>query len=84
MSNPRFLIVNADDLGLSPVVNEGIFRAHRDGIVTSSSLMVRQAAAAEAASGLSCNPGLAVGLHLDFEGRVYAGGGELQAAASRG
>ena len=38
----RRLIVNADDFGLSAGVNEGILRAHRDGIVTSTSLMVRQ------------------------------------------
>ncbi|MGH7926099.1 MAG: ChbG/HpnK family deacetylase, partial [Candidatus Binatus sp.] len=33
------LIVNADDFGLSPEVNAGILRAHRDGILRSASLM---------------------------------------------
>src|SRR4051812_10471718 len=63
---PRNLIVNADDLGLSEAVNEGIFAAHRDGIVTSASLMVRQGAAAAAAQRADEHPDLAVGLHLDL------------------
>ena len=40
----RYLIVNADDFGLSEGVNRGIVRAHEGGIVTSASLMVRQLA----------------------------------------
>jgi len=62
----RRLIVNADDFGLSPGVNEGIIRSHEEGIVTSASLMVRQAAAAEAASYARRSPRLSVGLHLDL------------------
>ena len=31
--------MNADDFGLSPGINRGIIEAHRDGIVTSASLM---------------------------------------------
>lgn len=38
----RYLIVNADDLGLSPGVNRGIVEAHRKGIVTSTTAMVNQ------------------------------------------
>ena len=33
----RYLIVNADDLGMSSGINAGILEAHRDGIVTSAS-----------------------------------------------
>src|SRR6185369_3647763 len=36
----RFVIVNADDLGLSAEVDRGIFEAHDGGIVTSASLLV--------------------------------------------
>jgi len=61
----RFLIVNADDLGMSAAVSEGIFAAHEGGIVTSASLMVRQSAAPAAAAALAEHPHLAVGLHLE-------------------
>jgi predicted glycoside hydrolase/deacetylase ChbG (UPF0249 family) len=67
MPEPRFLIVNADDLGLSAAVNEGIFAAHERGVVTSASLMVLRPAAPAAAEALAGHPGLAVGLHLEPE-----------------
>jgi predicted glycoside hydrolase/deacetylase ChbG (UPF0249 family) len=62
----RVLVVNADDFGLSPGVNEGIAKAHEDGIVTSASLMVRGSAATEAADYARRTPELAVGLHVDL------------------
>lgn len=74
MSEKRLLIVNADDLGLSPGVNAGIFEAHERGIVTSASLMVRAAAAPEAAAALGAHPRLAVGLHLDLAEWRYEDG----------
>ena len=70
----KFLIVNADDFGLSPGVNHGIVRAHHDGIVTSASLMVRQPGAAEAADYARQCPSLSVGLHLDLGEWIYRGG----------
>lgn len=61
------LVVNADDFGRSPGITRGILRAHTTGIVTSTSLMVRYGAAAEAASeAAAAHPGLDVGLHLDL------------------
>jgi hopanoid biosynthesis associated protein HpnK len=57
------LIVNADDFGLSPEVNAGIVRAHRDGILRSASLMVAEPAARAAADIARDNPALDVGLH---------------------
>ncbi|HEY3435592.1 MAG TPA: ChbG/HpnK family deacetylase, partial [Solirubrobacterales bacterium] len=45
--------------------NEGIFAAHRDGIVTSASLMVLRDEAPAAAEALVEYPDLAVGLHLE-------------------
>ena len=74
----RTLIVTADDLGIATSVNDGVFAAHEEAIVTSAGLMVRQAAAPAAAAALVGHPDLAVGLHLDFEGRAYEGGGELE------
>ena len=62
----RFLVVNADDFGLSEGVNAGILRAHDEGIVTSASLMVRQPAAPDAAAAAKARPRLSVGLHLDL------------------
>ena len=61
---PRRLIVNADDFGRSPSINEAVVRAHREGILTSASLMMNEAACAEAVQVARANPGLAVGLHL--------------------
>jgi len=66
VSDERFLVVNADDLGLSEAVNDGIFAAHAEGIVTSASLMVRQGAAPTVAKRAAEHPGLAVGLHIDL------------------
>lgn len=64
MNARRRLIVAADDFGLSPGVNAGILRAHRDGILTETSLMVRGAAVQEAVELARATPTLGVGLHL--------------------
>jgi hopanoid biosynthesis associated protein HpnK len=58
------VILNADDLGLSPEVNAGIERAHRDGVLTAASLMVGEPAVPEAVELARRNPRLAIGLHL--------------------
>ncbi len=58
------LIVNGDDFGLSAGVNAGILQAYRDGILTSTSLLVNGAGTAEAVAIAHEHPGLAVGLHL--------------------
>ncbi len=64
----NLLIVNADDLGRTPGINEGIFAAHRDGIVTSATLMVAYPAASAAAAALAGHPRLGVGLHVQLTG----------------
>jgi predicted glycoside hydrolase/deacetylase ChbG (UPF0249 family) len=66
MTSSRRLIVNADDFGLSPGVNAGIIEAHKNGIVTSTSLMVHAPAAQAAAEIAVRNPELSVGIHLDL------------------
>lgn len=58
------LIVNADDFGLSPAVNEAVVRSHREGILTSASLMVSEPGFEEAVRLAKENPRLGVGLHL--------------------
>lgn len=49
-ADARLLIINCDDLGLSHATNLGVYDALRDGIATSSSLMVPCPWAREAAS----------------------------------
>jgi len=61
---PRRLIVNADDFGRSHSINQAVIRAHRDGILTSASLMVNEPDCAEAVALARENPKLGVGLHL--------------------
>jgi hypothetical protein len=61
----RFLIVNADDFGLSEGVNRGIIEAHERGIVTSASLMVRNRPPRGGAIRAN-QPRLSVGLHVDL------------------
>jgi chitin disaccharide deacetylase len=60
----RQVIVSADDFGLSLAVNEGIERAHRDGMLSTASLMVAGDAAADAIRRAHAMPDLRVGLHL--------------------
>lgn len=60
----KYLIVNADDFGRSRHINQAIMDAHRQGILTSASLMVNGDACAEAVSFARDNPRLGVGLHL--------------------
>jgi hopanoid biosynthesis associated protein HpnK len=60
----RRLIVNADDFGLSTSVNSAVIRAHREGILTSASLMMNEPGCAEAVQLAKDNPALGVGLHL--------------------
>jgi chitin disaccharide deacetylase len=60
----RRLIVNADDFGRSHSINEAVVRAHREGILTTASLMVNEPACAEAVALARENPRLGVGLHI--------------------
>jgi hopanoid biosynthesis associated protein HpnK len=60
----RRLIVNADDFGRSRSINAAVIRAHREGILTSASLMVNEGASDEAVALAKENPKLGVGLHL--------------------
>src|SRR5882762_8889157 len=62
--SPRRLIVNADDFGRSHSINEAIIRAHREGVLTSASLMVNESGFDEAVALARDNLKLGVGLHL--------------------
>lgn len=63
-SSTRSLIVSADDFGLSEEVNEAIEIAHRDGLLSTASLMVAGPASVDAVKRAKRLPDLRVGLHL--------------------
>lgn len=65
---PRRLIVNADDFGRSAAINAAVLAAHREGILTTASLMVNEPAAEEAVALARACPRLGVGLHLALVG----------------
>jgi predicted glycoside hydrolase/deacetylase ChbG (UPF0249 family) len=81
----KYAIINADDLGFSAGITEGILRAHREGIVTSSTLTANMPAAAAAVARLGEVPLLGVGVHLNVSqgpplsqaGRELAAPGEV-------
>ena len=62
----RNLIVNADDLGWTQGVNRGIAEAHRNGIVTSTSLLANGCAFEEGVQSALQSPRLGVGVHLNL------------------
>src|SRR5690242_13037254 len=73
------LIVNADDLGWTAGVNRGIAQAHRNGIVTSASLLANGSAFADGVKTAHALPGLGVGVHLNLsDGRPTAPAGQVK------
>jgi chitin disaccharide deacetylase len=62
------LILNADDFGMTLGVNEGIIRAHREGILTSATLMANGEAFDDAVERARANKELGVGCHLVLVG----------------
>ena len=65
----RRLIINADDLGLHPLIDAGILRCHREGIVTSASICASGGTFVEAAA-RAREAGLDVGVHLTLVGEA--------------
>lgn len=66
------VIFNADDFGISPGVNQAILKAHTEGILNSTSLMVNQQFADEAVSLAQKMPNLSVGLHINLTNEIPA------------
>jgi len=62
------LILNADDFGMTRGVNDGIIRGHREGILTSATLMANGLAFDDAVTKALDNPKLGVGCHLVLVG----------------
>jgi predicted glycoside hydrolase/deacetylase ChbG (UPF0249 family) len=67
MTLTRFLIINADDLGISAEVNRGVFTAYEHGAVTDSSLLIKGARSQEAITMIKENPEFPVGIHIDLD-----------------
>lgn len=63
-SDKRFVVVNADDLGLHEDINRGIRQAHEEGIVTSTSLVACGRAFEDGLETLRACPDLDPGVHL--------------------
>lgn len=62
------LVVNADDFGFTPDVNEGIVEAHRKGVLTATTLMANGDAFDDAVRLAAAVPSLDVGCHLVLVG----------------
>lgn len=62
----RKLIVNADDFGLTEGVNRAVIEGHRNGIITSTTLMANGPAFDSAVAGSLQAPNLGVGVHLNL------------------
>lgn len=60
----RQLVVNADDFGFTRDVNAGIVEAHRNGILTATTLMATGEAFEDAVALARENPSLDIGCHL--------------------
>lgn len=60
----KYLVINADDFGLTPGVNEAVIRAHQGGVLTSATLMAGGLAWQEAVELSKATPSLGVGVHL--------------------
>ncbi len=68
MGNPpeKILIINADDFGLLPEVNQGIIECFEAGSITSTTLMVNTEGAPDAVELAQKHPALGVGLHFNL------------------
>lgn len=79
----RRLIVNADDFGLTPGVSAGILRAHRHGIVTSTTVLVNREIDRDVLA-RARDSGLGMGLHVNLTlDRPLTGARSLVDAAGR-
>jgi hopanoid biosynthesis associated protein HpnK len=60
----RRLIINADDFGFTSGVNRAIVEAHKDGVVTSATLMANGQAFSEVVQLVNGLPELSIGCHI--------------------
>lgn len=60
------LIINADDFGMSEAFNYGVIKAYKDGIVSSTSIMINMEAAEHALMLSKSCPSMFIGQHTNF------------------
>lgn len=66
----KTLILNADDLGMTRGINDAIIRAHRQGILTSATLMATGLEFDDAVAKVKTTPALGIGCHVVLTGGV--------------
>lgn len=71
-ADARVLLVNADDLGMHPAINQGVIAAIDNGIARSCSLMAPCPAAADAMDLLRDRPHVPFGVHLTLVRDTHA------------
>jgi hopanoid biosynthesis associated protein HpnK len=77
------VIINADDFGLCPGVNEGIIEAHQKGVLSSATLMANMPGFEQAVDLAKANPKLGVGAHLNLvRGRPLSPPDRVQSLAA--
>lgn len=75
----KYLIVNADDFGMTAGVNRAVAEGHRRGIVTSATVMANMPGFDEAVLLAQENPRLGVGLHFNItQGEPVADGAKVR------
>ena len=83
-SGRKQLVVNADDFGFTPDVNQGIVEAHRGGILTATTLMANGAAFEDAVRLGRETPTLDIGCHLVLvSGRSLVSGKPLPSSVAQ-
>jgi hopanoid biosynthesis associated protein HpnK len=70
ITNQRLLIVHADDFGITEAISDGIVLAHKEGILTSTSVMATSEAFVHAMRSYQSVPSLDLGVHLTLVGEV--------------
>lgn len=61
------LIINADDFGFNPKINQGIIHSFKNGVITSTSMIVTKEGFDDAVTLAKDNPKLAIGIHIDLD-----------------
>lgn len=64
--NEKKIIITADDLGIAREINKGIIESHKNGITTSSALLMNAPCTENGVKIALDNPGLEVGIHLSI------------------